>query len=155
MNIYGSGNSGARYQVIKRPEPHTCIYIWCIHSIFGREITQYTVLYGVYIRFWQFGRPLPGYRKARTIYVHIYIVFLAGKSPNIRSYTVCLYGSGNSGARNQVMKRPEPHTCIYMVHTRYFWQGNHRIYCPIYGVYILFWPTLVTWYKLHESHNAR
>jgi len=38
---------------------------------------------------------------ARTIYIYIYLyiygvytVFLAGKSPNIRSYTVNIYGSG-------------------------------------------------------------
>jgi len=28
------------------------IYIRCIYGIFGREITKYTVIYGVYIRFW-------------------------------------------------------------------------------------------------------
>jgi len=28
------------------------IYIRCIYSFFGREITKYTVIYGVYIRFW-------------------------------------------------------------------------------------------------------
>ena len=28
------------------------IYIRCIHGIFGREITEFTVIYGVYIRFW-------------------------------------------------------------------------------------------------------
>jgi hypothetical protein len=28
------------------------IYIRCIYNIFGREITKYTVIYGVYIRFW-------------------------------------------------------------------------------------------------------
>jgi hypothetical protein len=27
-------------------------YIRCICGIFGREITKYTVIYGVYIRFW-------------------------------------------------------------------------------------------------------
>jgi len=27
-------------------------YIRCIHGIFGREITKYTVIYAVYIRFW-------------------------------------------------------------------------------------------------------
>ena len=32
---------------------------------------------------------------ARTIYIQcIYTVFLAGKLQNIRSYTVCIYGSG-------------------------------------------------------------
>jgi hypothetical protein len=28
------------------------IYIRCIYGIFGREIARYTVIYGVYIRFW-------------------------------------------------------------------------------------------------------
>jgi hypothetical protein len=28
------------------------IYIRCIYGIFGREITKYTVIYGVNIRFW-------------------------------------------------------------------------------------------------------
>jgi len=28
------------------------MYIRCIYSIFGREITEYAVIYGVYIRFW-------------------------------------------------------------------------------------------------------
>jgi hypothetical protein len=28
------------------------IYIRCTYGILGREITKYTVIYGVYIRFW-------------------------------------------------------------------------------------------------------
>jgi len=28
------------------------IYIWFTYGNFGREITKYTVIYGVYIRFW-------------------------------------------------------------------------------------------------------
>jgi len=28
------------------------IYIRCVYGVFGREITIYTVIYGVYIRFW-------------------------------------------------------------------------------------------------------
>ena len=28
------------------------IYVRCIYGIFGREITKYTVIYGVCIRFW-------------------------------------------------------------------------------------------------------
>jgi len=28
------------------------IYIQCIHGIFGREITNFMVIYGDYIRFW-------------------------------------------------------------------------------------------------------
>jgi hypothetical protein len=32
---------------------------------------------------------------ARTIYIYgVYTVILAGESPNIRSYTVCIYGFG-------------------------------------------------------------
>ena len=27
-------------------------YIRCIYGIYGREITEYTVIYGVYLRFW-------------------------------------------------------------------------------------------------------
>ena len=28
------------------------IYIRCIYGLFGRNITKYTVIYGVYIQFW-------------------------------------------------------------------------------------------------------
>ena len=28
------------------------IYIWFLYGIFGREFIKYTVIYGVYIRFW-------------------------------------------------------------------------------------------------------
>jgi hypothetical protein len=28
------------------------IYIRCVYGIFGRKITKYTVIYGVYIQFW-------------------------------------------------------------------------------------------------------
>ena len=53
------------------------IYIRCIHGIFGREITKYTVIYGVCIRSWP------------TLRIYgVHTVFLAGKSPNKRSYTV-------------------------------------------------------------------
>ena len=46
------------------------IYMRCIYGIFGREITKYTVINGVHM------------------------VFLAGKSPNVRSLTVYIYGYG-------------------------------------------------------------
>jgi hypothetical protein len=78
--------------------PHTYghlryVYIWCTYSIFGREIPIHTVMNGMYI----YG---------------VHTVFFAGKSPYIRSYTVC----------------------IYMVYIRYFWQGNIRSYAMyIYG----------------------
>jgi hypothetical protein len=28
------------------------IYIWCIYGGFGRETTEFMVIYGVYLRFW-------------------------------------------------------------------------------------------------------
>ena len=28
------------------------LYIGCVSGVFGREITEYTVMYGVYVRFW-------------------------------------------------------------------------------------------------------
>jgi len=31
---------------------HTFIGIYSVYTIFGREITIHTVIYGVYIRFW-------------------------------------------------------------------------------------------------------
>ena len=55
-------------------EPHTArvgqnrICIRCTYGTFGREIAKYTVIYRAYI-----------------------CDFLAGYSPNIRSYTVCIY----------------------------------------------------------------
>jgi hypothetical protein len=54
-------------------------HIRCIYGMPGREITKSTV----YIKGW----PEP--------YIYgVYTVFLAGKSPNIRSYTVYIYGFG-------------------------------------------------------------
>jgi hypothetical protein len=41
-------------------------HIWCIYGVFGREITECTVIYGVCM------------------------VCLAGNSLNVRSYTVCV-----------------------------------------------------------------
>ena len=58
------------------------IYIYdhgqpCTYVISGREITKYMVIYGEYIH---------------MIMVNlVYTLFLAGKSPNIWSYTVNIY----------------------------------------------------------------
>ena len=46
------------YDTFLAPGEYVCvglartIYIRCIYGIFGREIIKYTVIYGVYIRFW-------------------------------------------------------------------------------------------------------
>ena len=50
---------------------------WHTYGTFGREITKYTVIYGAYT----YGSGWP----------YVYTVFLAGKSPIIRSYTVNTY----------------------------------------------------------------
>jgi len=59
-------------------------------------------------------------------------VFLAGMLPDIRPYTVYIYGSGQH--------------YTYTVYIRYFWQGIYT-YTVIYGVYIRFWPPLLTCYR--------
>jgi len=56
---------------------------------------------------------------ARTIYIRCMYGFLAGKLPDIRSYTVNIYG---------------------------FFGREITRYMVIYGAYIRFWPTL---YKYH------
>ena len=48
----------------------------CVQGIFGREITRYTVIYGVSVC---------------TVIFGVYKVLSAGKSPDIRSYTVLVY----------------------------------------------------------------
>ena len=53
------------------------IYIRCIHGIFGREITRYTVIYGVYIRFWP---TLHMYHSARSVQSTVYLVSRVGQS---------------------------------------------------------------------------
>ena len=67
------------------------IYIQCIYGVFGREIIKYTVIYGVYIRFW------PTLVMCRVGQNHIYIfgvytVCLAGESPHIQ----CIYRVGQN-----------------------------------------------------------
>jgi hypothetical protein len=62
------------------------VYIVC----FGREITKGTVLYGVYVRyFWKGNHQMYGLIRC------ICTVFLAGKSPNVWSYTVYIYSLAN------------------------------------------------------------
>ena len=61
------------------------LYIRCVYGIFGREITKYTVIYGVYTRFWPtlgiYHTPYAsgasslyasGVGLARTVYIRIY-----------------------------------------------------------------------------------
>ena len=57
----------------------------------------------------------------------LYTVFLAGKSPNIRSYTVFL--------RGVLGREITKYTVIHGVYTQCFWQGNHQIYGHIRCLY--------------------
>ena len=54
------------------------ICIRCIYGIFGREITKYTVIYGVYIWFWP----------TLHIYTPHMTVYLVISLPEYRTYTV-------------------------------------------------------------------
>jgi len=111
---------------------------------------------------------------ARTIYIYIYgvyTVFLTGKSPNIRSYTVYLYGSSQPYWCDLIMcftsdfeswHRGTYFSCaescdtllvcrvgqshIHTVCIRYSWQGNFQIYGQIQCIYmVLANPIDVTW----------
>ena len=69
------------------------IYIRCIYGIFGREITEYTVIYGVYIRFWPTLYIRYFWQGNHQIYGDtrgIYTV-LANPTYNTRSFTVSIY----------------------------------------------------------------
>ena len=71
------------------------------------------------------------------IYIYLYIhgvrtVFLAGESPNIRSYTVYMYGSYIGLART-----------IYIRCTNGIFGRGITKYTVIYSVYVRFWPTLL------------
>ena len=77
------------------PKPYIYRYIRCIHGVFGREITKYMVIYGVYIRSWPTRLMIRVGQNHTFIGIYgVYTEFLAGKSPFIRSYTVCIYGPG-------------------------------------------------------------
>jgi len=67
------------------------IYIRCIYGIFGREITKYTVIYGVYIRFWPtLHIYIHTYTRARAVTDGLLAELVAVALPfviNARSYT--------------------------------------------------------------------
>ena len=60
-------------------------FCWRLFCLCGREHSVRSIL----------TPDSSGVELARTIYIYgVYTVFLAGKSPNVRSYTVYIYGSG-------------------------------------------------------------
>jgi len=56
------------------------------------ENTAYIRSYTAYIQYMVYGNPM--YGSGQPYIYGVNTVFLAGKSPNIRSYTVYIYGSG-------------------------------------------------------------
>jgi hypothetical protein len=65
-----------------------CVYVWYDFSLFPSIVWVMLVVLRV-------GQNSIYVGLARTIYIRcIYTVFLAGKSPNVRSYTLHIYGSG-------------------------------------------------------------
>ena len=122
------------------------IYIRCIYGIFGREITKYTVLCGVYIRI----VIIPESARLMCESAHtLLLYFRTTKNTRVglarTTYIRCIYGifgrdfiNGVELARNiyiryfwqkfhQRWRIGQNH--IYTVYIRYFWQGN----CQIYG----------------------
>jgi len=61
----------------------------------------------------------------------VYSVILAGKSSNVRSYTVYTYGSG------------QPYIYVYSVYLVILAWHKEIIKCTaIHGIYVQLWPTL-------------
>ena len=102
------------------------IYKRCIYSIYGREITKYTVIYGVYARFWP------------TLHIHRIYTALANPTH------ITMSKDHRSG---------QPYTYHYVKGSQ-IWPGTvranptHKPYIHssgqpyIYTVYTQFWPTL-------------
>jgi hypothetical protein len=70
---------------------------------------------------------------ARTIIYGVYTVFLAGISPNIRSYTVYIYGSGQPYTYT-IPRVGQNHISIYGVYTVFLAEKSPHI--RSYTVYI-------------------
>ena len=100
------------------------IYKRCIYSIYGREITKYTVIYGVYARFWP------------TLHIHRIYTALANPTH------ITMSKDHRSG---QAQFGPTLHiNRIYTVlanptYTPYIHSSGQPY---IYTVYTQFWPTL-------------
>ena len=106
------------------------IYIRCVYGIFGREITKYTVKYGVHIRFWP----------TLCIYFVACKVNTASSAQGQKVYLLCclqckysLFSTGTS-----------PHMRSNMAYTlTRFWQETLPAHTPPYiPINVWFWPTL-------------
>jgi len=60
-------------------------YTVCVYGNIGREITKYAVIYGVYTVMLAENHQVCSHTRC------VYTVILAGKSPSMQSYTVCVY----------------------------------------------------------------
>jgi len=97
-------------------------YICCIHGIYGREITNCTVIYGVYMRFWP------------TLYMlAVLLKWCTDVTISTHLLTISTWMHMSRVGQN--------HTYICSIHGIY---GREITNCTvIYGVYIRFWPTLL------------
>ena len=77
----------------------------------------------------------------------VHTVFLAGKSPNVKSYTVYVYGSG----------QPQPYyrtPYIWCIHIRYFWQVICQIYSHIRCIHtVLANPNHITVHHIYGVYT--
>ena len=103
------------------------IYIRCIYSVFGREITNYTVIYSAYIRFWptlcmygvcsQLWPTLFTYgvciHASGQPYSHMVCVFTT--LANLCIYGVCIYASGQPYSHMVCVFTTLANLCIYGV----------------------------------------
>ena len=120
-------------------------YIRCIYGIFGREITKYTVIYGVYIQYW------PNLRIYTPLYMTVYLVFSLPAIPYVHrvgqnhTYIRCIYGIFS--------REITIHTVIYGADIR-FWP-NLRIYTPLYmTVYLVnSLPAIPYVHRVGQNHT--
>jgi hypothetical protein len=98
---------------------------------FGREITKYTVIYGVYIYIYGPGQPYICPRLATGINIRcIYGVFGREFTKYTAIYGVYIRFWLALHPMHQIGNRHK-----YTVYVRYFWQGNHQIYGHIRCIY--------------------
>ena len=98
------------------------IYPRCVYGIFGWEFTKYTVIYGVYIRFWP------------TLYFWLF------PCQKHRTYTVDIYGSGQPCSFGLFPPFVFISTCVYMyslvclyMYSYFFWLVSPlRIQCYMF-----------------------
>ena len=137
------------------------MHIQCTYGVHGRETTKYTVIYGVYKRFW----PTLDTHKAR-LYDLLYRTAQSGRPRKSIQQRVVRNNFKRRSSDSQLLSRTHTqviiqlsqtnahgtfaalswcscsqHKCrdgqnhVYTVYKRYFWQGNHQINGHIRCIY--------------------